>query len=94
MRPIPSIRVSQSRASSAGMSPRNSSEWSPRASRIVPQGRLDPGRLLLGQAARPDRLDELGQGCVLDRQPVGCDDVLHADPAPARSRSVRFDRSP
>ena len=43
----------------AASSPRNSSEWSPRSSRIRAERRLDPRRLLGGEAARPDDVDQL-----------------------------------
>ena len=57
----------------------------------MPQGRLDPWRLLVAEAARPDRLDQLGEWRELDGGPVGRDPVGQPNAAPAGARVVRLD---
>src|SRR3954449_6906083 len=56
-----------------------------------PERRLDPGRLLVAEAADPDRLDQLGEWRELDRTPVGSDAVRQALAAPTCPRVVRLD---
>ncbi len=56
-----------------------------------PERRLDPRRLLVGQAARPDGVDQLGERCALHRIPVGRRAVAQPEAAPAGSRPVRLD---
>ena len=64
------MAVSQSRASSAGISPRKASGVVAALLADVAQRRLDARRLLRRQATGPDDVDQLGEGRVLDRRPV------------------------
>ena len=52
---------------------------------------LKTWRLLVGEAARPDRVDQFGEWRVLDGVPVGRDAVRQALAAPARTGVVRPD---
>ena len=49
-------------------------------------GRLEPRRLLVGQATRPDHVDQLWQWSLLDGRPVGR--AAGMDPRAAPSRSI------
>ena len=53
----------------------------------VAQRRLEPGRLLRPEAARPDDVDELGERRVLDRRPVRRRRGRQAVAAPADARA-------
>src|SRR4051794_2551956 len=56
-----------------------------------PERRLDPGRLLVAEAADPDRLDQLGEWRELDRSPVRRHAVREPLTTPAGARIVRLD---
>src|SRR3954465_3717976 len=47
-----------------------------------PERRLDPGRLLVPEAADPDGLDQLGEWRELDRAPIGRDAIGQPFAAP------------
>src|SRR4051794_25398296 len=53
--------------------------------------RLDPGRLLVAEAADPDGLDQLGEWRELDRAPIWRHPVGQSLAAPAGARVVRLD---
>ena len=67
--PMPSMAVSQSRASSAVHVAEELERVVAALLADVAQGRLDPWRLLVAEAARPDRLDQLGEWRELDGAP-------------------------
>ena len=90
--PMPSIVVSQSRASSAVMSPRNSSEWSPRCSRMWRSvawirgafcGPRPPGRMTSMSSA---------SGAVSTAAQSGADPGRQPGAAPAGTRLVDLRR--
>ena len=60
----------------------------------VGEGRLDPGRLLVGQPTRPDDVDQLGERGVLHGIPVRCGAVRQPISAPAGAGVVGTDRVP
>ena len=91
----PSIAVSQSRAAQRRGQPAQELE------RVVatlladvPERRLDAWRLLVGQAARPDGVDQFGEWRVLHRRPVGRGAVRQSVAAPARAGVVGLDGPP
>ena len=67
--PMPSIWVSQSRASMRGQVAEELQGVVAALLADVAQGRLEPWRLLVGQAARTDDVGQLGERRELDRAP-------------------------
>ena len=88
---MPGIAASQSRASSGGSV---AQELERIAAAVGPQGAQrgrDARRLLVGQAAGPDDVGQLGERRGFDGRPVGRGQVRQADAAPAGQRA-RFGR--
>ena len=54
------------------------------------QGCLDPRRLLVGEAARTDRVDQLRERRPLHRRPIGRPPIREAAATPAGARVVRL----
>ena len=86
--PIPGIGVSQSRASSARQVAEELERVVAALLADLAQRRLDPGRLLVGQAARPDDVDQLVERRGLDGGPVRRRAVGQPVAAPADARLV------
>ena len=90
--PMPLIPVSQSRASSAGMSPRNSSEWSPRSSRILRSDAWIRGAFWVASPAGRMTSISSSIGANSTARPVRRRAVLQAAAAPALARVVMLRR--